>query len=72
MCKTCDERARAAREKREEAAVLDNRLRRVKSDLLKLLSIDKLKGSDYIRLKEMITSQDRENLTVVEEVIKNL
>lgn len=72
MCRHCWEKQRIAFEKKQEFLLNNKRRRAADDQLMELLTADVIKGSQYVRLIEMVRSSDKENLTVVEEVIKNL
>lgn len=74
MCKRCIEKRKLEQEgtlRLEEQRKLAVRVGHIHHNLLELLTIDKIKGSEYIRLREISTSKDQENLTVVEEIISH-
>jgi len=74
MCKRCHENRKLEQERKlrlEEERKRTVRVGHIHHNLLQLLSIDKIKGSEYIRLREITASKDEENLTVVEEIISH-
>jgi hypothetical protein len=74
MCKRCIENRRLEQERKlrlEEEKRLAARVGIIHHKLTELLTIDKIKGSEYMRLREIATSKDQENLTVVEEIISH-
>jgi len=68
MCKRCLEKQAELRARRE----FEQKRLFLKKKLLSLLTTDVIKGSEWMRLKEMMLSPDKENLLVVESIITNL
>lgn len=69
MCRQCYQIEQEKKLRQDEERKLTLRIGKVHHNLLQLLSTDKIKGSEYIRLKEISISRDLENLTVVEQII---
>ncbi len=67
MCKQCQQR----RENEAHRRKLKLRVEAVHSNLFQLLTVDNIKGSEYVNLLEMSNSSDLENLVVVEEIINS-
>jgi hypothetical protein len=68
MCKKCREN----KEREEKKRAFRMRIESLKVDLYHLLIVDRIKGSEYARVLDMLASPDEENISVAETVIQEL